>query len=63
MFQIPLIIEISDGLHVWLTNMWDALRDFVLLAQFKNVKNTHGGVLLLVKLQVSDSSTGIFHVF
>ena len=30
-----------------------ALHDLVLCAQFKNVKNAHGGVLLLVKLQVS----------
>ena len=29
----------------------DALRDSVPFLQFKNVKNTHGGVLLLVKLQ------------
>ena len=27
----------------------DALRDLVPFLQFKNVKNTHGGVLLLVK--------------
>ena len=31
----------------------DALRDFVAFLQFRNVKNTHGGVLLLVKFQVS----------
>ena len=30
-----------------------ALRDLILFVQFKkNVKNTHGGELLLVKLQV-----------
>ena len=29
----------------------DALRDLVPFVQFKNVKNTHGGVLLLVKWQ------------
>ena len=29
----------------------DALRDLVPFVQFKTVKNTHGGVLLLVKLQ------------
>ena len=27
----------------------DALRDLVPFVQFKNVKNTHGGVLLLVR--------------
>ena len=32
----------------------DALRDLVQFVQFKNVKNTtHGGVLLLVKSQAS----------
>ena len=31
----------------------DALRDLVPFVQFKNVKNTHGGVLILVKLQAS----------
>ena len=30
-----------------------ALRDLVPFIQFKNVKNTHGGVLLLVKLQTN----------
>ena len=29
----------------------DVLRDLVAFVQFKNVKNTHGGELLLVKLQ------------
>ena len=34
--------------------MWDTLRDLVLFAQFKKSdKNTHGGVLLLVKLEAS----------
>ena len=32
--------------------IWDALRDLVPCVQFKKtVKTTHGGVLLLVKLQ------------
>ena len=30
---------------------WDALRDLVPFVQFKNVENTRGRVLLLVKLQ------------
>ena len=30
----------------------DALRDLVPFVQFKNVKNTPGGVLILVKLQL-----------
>ena len=29
----------------------DALRNLVPFVEFKNVKNTHGGVLLLAKLQ------------
>ena len=29
----------------------DVFRDLVPFVQFKNVKNTHGGVLLLVNLQ------------
>ena len=30
---------------------WDALRDLLPFVHFKNRKNTHGGALLLVKLQ------------
>ena len=33
----------------WMT-MWDVFRDLVSFVRFKNVKNTHGGVLLVVKL-------------
>ena len=29
------------------------MRDLGAFVQFKNVKNTHGGVLILVKLQTS----------
>ena len=29
----------------------------------KNVKNTHGGVIILVKLQAKTSSMGVFHNF
>ena len=33
-------------------DIWDALRDLVpFLYNFKNMKNIHGGMLLLVKLQ------------
>ena len=35
----------------------DALHDLVPFVQFKNLKNTHAGVLLLVKLQASKSNT------
>ena len=35
----------------YLLYIFYALRDLVPFVQFKNVKNTHGGVLLLVKLQ------------
>ena len=42
------------------------LRNSVSFAQFKKVKNTHGGVLLLVKLLALLKVTllrGFFHVF
>ena len=32
--------------------VWNALRNLALFVQFKDVKNTHGGVLVLVKLQL-----------
>ena len=34
----------------------DVFRDLVPFVQFKNVKNTHGGVLLLVNLQAKSLS-------
>ena len=34
--------------------IWDALRDLVPFVQFKNVKNTHGGVLLLVQFLIEN---------
>ena len=34
-----------------------ALRDLVLFAQFKKYENTHGGVLILVKLQAEAFTT------
>ena len=43
----------------WISEIWhsnyicDALRDLVHLYNLKNVKNAHGGVLFLVKLQAS----------
>ena len=33
------------------TSLYLFLRDFAPIVQYKNVKNTHGGVLLLVKMQ------------
>ena len=48
----------------------DAWRDFIPFMQFKNVKNTHGGVLFSVKLQAlafnsteSKTSPWVFFVF
>ena len=48
----------------------DALRNLVLFVQFKNMKNTHGRVVLLVKLQVeacnftkSDTPPWVFFTF
>ena len=40
--------------------MRDVLRDLVLFEQFNNVKNTHGGVLLLGK---SDTPPWVFFTF
>ena len=37
---------------IFLTSICDALCDLVSFVQFKKRENTHGGVLLLVKLQV-----------
>ena len=34
-------------------NIRDALRDFVPFVQFKNLKNSHGGVLLFVNLTLT----------
>ena len=34
-------------------NIRDALRDFVPFVQFKNLKNSHGGVLLSVNLTLT----------
>ena len=34
-------------------NIYDALRDLIPFVQFKKRENTHGGVLLLVKVQAS----------
>ena len=48
------------------TKICDTLRDLVPFVQFKNVKNTHGGVLLLVKLQAeakSNTSPWVFFTF
>ena len=39
---------LSDG---YIDVKCDALRDLVAFVQFKNVKDTHGGVLILIKLQ------------
>ena len=44
----PQIQKKNQYLH--LLSVCDALRDFEPFVQFKNVKNRHGGVLLLVKL-------------
>ena len=35
-----------------LGKMFDVLHDLLAFVQFKNVKNTHGGLVLFVKLQV-----------
>ena len=47
------IYQISKNLQF--SHTCDALRDLIPFVQFKKLKNTHGGVLLLVKLQVAES--------
>ena len=42
--------------HVYLHDKYDALRDLVPFVQYKKLKNTHEGVLILVKLQASAKS-------
>ena len=51
---------------IWWEKVWSghqiisgALRDLVAFVHLKKVKNTLGGVLILVKLQTE----GVFHVF
>ena len=43
---MPQILSVFD--------VCDALHDLVPLYNLENVKNTHGGALILVKLQASD---------
>ena len=40
--------------------MCDALRDLISFVQFKNMKNIHGGVSLLVKLQAEAWSLQLY---
>ena len=45
--------ELIDPCKISVVSICDALRDLVPFVQFKKLeKNTHGGVLILVKLQV-----------
>ena len=46
--QIPRIFRMPLML---ILDIYDALHDLVSFVSLKNLKNTHGGVLLLVKLQ------------
>ena len=48
--------------QIW-WNICDALRDLVSFVQFKNVKNTHGGVLLLIACNFNKSSTPLWLFF
>ena len=45
-FERPFVQETENG---W--NICDVLSDLLPFVQFKNVENTHGGVLLLAKVQ------------
>ena len=47
------IYQISKYLQF--SHTCDALRDLIPFVQFKKLKNNHGGVLLLLKLQVAES--------
>ena len=63
------IYQISKNLQF--SHTCDALRDLIPFVQFKKLKNTHGGVLLLVKLKaqratllkVTLPAMGVFHLF
>ena len=50
---VRIVLMVLSCLILKQLNICDALRDLVPLAQFKKRENTHGDVLLLVKLQVS----------
>ena len=63
---------VSRGAHCTLYGLkkiinqkiYDALRDFVLFVQVKNVKNTHERVLLFVKLQAKNNTPSwVFFTF
>ena len=43
--------------------IYGALRDLVPFVQFKNVKNTHGGVLFLVKFTEINTPPWVFFTF
>ena len=51
-YQLPVPYIIYAGFEAITESICDALLDLVHLYNLKNVKNTHVGVLLLVKLQV-----------
>ena len=61
--KMSVLLDYTSTVH---DTICDALRVFVTLYNLKNVKNIHGGVLLLVKWQASlkvTLSMGVFNVF
>ena len=56
-YFISLLLAVVSGLRLLLPDVsfiFDALRDLVSFVQLKKIrKNTHGGVLVLVKLQAA----------
>ena len=50
-------------MYISLYNPCDSLRDMLPIAQFKNVKNTHAGMLLLVKFTKSSTPRCVFFTF
>ena len=68
-FKNPLGLSSSVDLNrlkykVAKLHIYDGVGDLVPFIQFKNVKNTHGGVLLLVKLQAkSNTPSWVFFTF
>ena len=47
-------------MKIWI--IYDVLRDLVSFVQLKKRENTHGGVLLLVKLQVFSFLASVIHI-
>ena len=61
-FPLTFNKEFWSAFHkTMIMNIWDAMRDLVPFVQSKNMKNTHEGVLLSVKLQAKAANTNNKH--